>query len=59
MVYEPRFWTVGTRKTYVWKLLKNPYASNPLPMLFPVSTGDNEKLDMYILEPEKSFIWNA
>lgn len=52
LVYEPRFWTVGTHKSYVWKILKNPYASKPLPLSLPVSIGNQEKLDLYVLEPE-------
>lgn len=51
LVFEPRFWTMGTHKSYIWKLLRNPYASKPLPLSFPTSTGDKEKLDLYVLEP--------
>lgn len=52
LAFEPRFWTMGTYKSYMWKLLRNPHAANPLPLSFPASTGDKEKLDLYVIESE-------
>lgn len=52
LVFEPRFWIVGTHKSYMWKLLRNPHATNPLPLSFPTSTGAKEKLDLYVLSPK-------
>jgi hypothetical protein len=51
LVFEPRFWTVGTHKSYVWKLLRNPHAKNPLPSVFPDTTAEKQQIDLHVLEP--------